>query len=124
MNPVRRVHQFPSRVAAAALILALMPMPWGYYTLLRIVVCSAALYNVVDAYGRGVSSYIWAWLVVVVLFNPLLPVGLGRGVWAAVDLLSCGMFLLWNTGRSTGGSTAGIQTGTAGTTISDERDEK
>ncbi|MBI3098268.1 MAG: hypothetical protein HYY93_08520 [Planctomycetes bacterium] len=77
-------------------------MPFGYYTFLRLVLCAS----------RGVGCYVavqsrsqaWPWVYGVgcLLYNPLIPVHLGRGAkgtWillnaAAVALLWIGVYLL------------------------------
>ena len=77
-----------ARIAAIILLLwALARHPYGYYTLLRFVVCG------VSAYGAYFSSEIiinkgWAWIfgIIAILFNPIIPIHLDRDTWAVIDV--------------------------------------
>ena len=74
-------------VASALLVWALAKHPYGYYTLLRFVVCCTASYGTFIAVRS--KKVAWAWIlgVVAVLFNPILPVHLERSTWAVIDVL-------------------------------------
>ena len=75
-------------VPAALLLVALLPLPYGFYVLLRLVVCGAAALLTYDECRLcgGVSG--WAMLLagVALLFNPLIPVHLTREIWAPIDI--------------------------------------
>jgi Family of unknown function (DUF6804) len=75
-------------IPVALLLLATARMPYGYYTLLRIVVCLFAVCVAITewdagALGRGVSI---AFGVVALLFNPLVPIFLKRATWHYIDI--------------------------------------
>lgn len=75
-------------VAVALLLLALLPLPYGFYVLLRLVVCGAAALLTYDEYrscGR-VSGWATVLAGVALLFNPLIPVHLTRQIWAPIDI--------------------------------------
>jgi len=90
-------------VPAVMCLVALLPMPYGFYTLLRLVVTIAA---VLVAYGwpqRDRSSFVpFAFGGIAILFNPLIPVYLSRIVWAQIDLTVAAAFLLamWREGKT------------------------
>ena len=73
-------------VASVLLFWALERHPYGYYILLGWAVCG------VSAYSAYISTTInripWAWFfgIVALLFNPLIPVRLGRTTWAYIDV--------------------------------------
>lgn len=71
-------------VAIVMLVLSFAPMPIGYYTLLRIVVCGAAAYL---AYESGNGPWRWIWGAIAIVFNPIFPLYLGRDIWRVVDAL-------------------------------------
>lgn len=83
-----------ARVISVILLLwALDRHPYGYYTLLRFVVCG------VSAYGAYFSSEIiirkgWAWIfgIIAILFNPIIPIHLDRGTWAVIDVIVAAVF--------------------------------
>jgi hypothetical protein len=77
-------------------------MPYGFYTLLRLVVTITAG---LVAYGwlqrdRG-SVVPFAFGGIAILFNPLIPVHLSRAAWAPIDLVVAAAFLLamWRDGK-------------------------
>ena len=75
------------------LILALASLPYGYYTLLRIVVCLCAFLIAHGSYSKERGS-IWAPVFVGVglLFNPIIPVHLSRSIWATIDIACAAIF--------------------------------
>lgn len=82
-------------VPIVALLIALMPLPYGYYILLRWLVCAAALWAVYvdwEVSGKSVSTWTILMAVVAVLFNPIAPIFMDRAVWAFVDVGVAGMF--------------------------------
>jgi hypothetical protein len=77
-----------ARIAAAIMLfLALGRLPYGYYTLLRFVVCGTAAYGAYFA-STEQKKPAWAWIfgIIAVLFNPLIPIHLTRDIWAVIDV--------------------------------------
>lgn len=75
-------------VPAAMLVVAVFPLPYGYYTLLRLVVCVAAsvlVWQELRARG-GVSAWTVGLALVALLFNPIVPIYLDREAWLPIDL--------------------------------------
>lgn len=90
----RRPHLIPAVIAALMLLAALGDWSYGYYQLLRFVVCGAGAYAAWLSYHF--SKYVWAvWLFgfVAILFNPLAPVHLSREIWQLVDLACAVLFI-------------------------------
>ena len=75
-------------VPTALLLLALLPFPYGFYTVLRLVVCSTAVLLTYDEYR--LCGRVSGWAIVlagfVLLFNPLIPIHLTREIWAPIDV--------------------------------------
>ena len=76
----------PAGVAAVMLVAALAKWPYGYYQLLRLVTCGAAAYGAYVSHSMGKSAWLWAFVLVAVLFNPVFPVHLSREVWQPLDV--------------------------------------
>ena len=70
-------------VPAALLLGALAPWPDIYFTILRIVVCVAAIWLAVLEYQRFYIVGPWAILLIVcaVLINPIAPIALTPQLW-------------------------------------------
>ena len=80
---------------ATMLLVALADLPYGFYTLLRVVVCAAAVLLVFHEVrpSRRCSGWTVVLTGMVILFNPLFPVGLPREQWAPIDA-SCAIVLV------------------------------
>ena len=87
--PVRTVmHPAVWLLPAGLLAIAPLPLPYGYFVLLRLVVCSAVgLLTYYDCRVRGrVSGWAITMAGIALLFNPLIPVHLTRDIWIPIDL--------------------------------------
>lgn len=76
-------------IAALAALLAVASLPYGYYVLLRWVVCPVAAYTALQAAKLPAKGWSWVFGVLALVFNPILPVHLTREVWPVVDLAAC-----------------------------------
>lgn len=78
--------RFVVQACALALILAALPMPYGYYSLLRLVSCAVfgiAAYTVRRRHSRVV---VWVYGFCALLFNPIFKVYLPKSIWVFLDL--------------------------------------
>jgi len=74
-------------VPVGALGLALLPMPIGYYTLLRIIVCGSLAYLAYRSYkAKDAEGWILLLGGCAFIFNPIAPIFLGRGLWMLMDI--------------------------------------
>ena len=90
----RRPHLIPCIVAAVALLAALGDWPYGYYQLLRFVVCGVSVYVAVVAYGFKSLWATWLFGGIAVLFNPLAPIHLSRALWQPIDFACALLFVV------------------------------
>jgi hypothetical protein len=90
------MHAFAAaRIGTGAmLVLALARHPYSYYTLLRWVVCGVGVYSVFQAIHSKKYGWAWAFGIVSLLFNPMLPVHLDRATWAVVDIAVAALFFI------------------------------
>jgi hypothetical protein len=89
-----RPHAVPAIIAAVALFAALGEWPYGYYTLLRLVVCGAGAYTAFVMHEWHRPALAWLFGFIAVLFNPIFTVHLSRGLWQPIDALCGVVFLL------------------------------
>ena len=70
------------------LLLATERMPYGYYTLTRIVVCGFALFLAFVGWEDGVLRRVWSAILcgIALLFNPIIPIYLSRRIWYDFDV--------------------------------------
>ena len=88
-----RPHLIPCIVAAVALLAALGDWPYGYYQLLRFIVCGVSAYVAVIAYGWKRQWATWLFGAMAVLFNPLAPIHLSRDLWQPIDFACALLFV-------------------------------
>ena len=82
----------PCIVASLMLILALLDMPYGYYTLLRLVVCGMGVFVAIFAYNSRKFWAVYLFGFIAVLFNPLVPIHLDREIWRGIDIVCAVLF--------------------------------
>lgn len=66
--------------------------PYGYYILLRWIVCGTAAYGTFKAVELE-SGWVWTLGIIALLFNPILPVYLSREIWAPIDVTTGIIFI-------------------------------
>lgn len=81
-------------IPAIALVIAVLPLPYGYYTLLRLLITAFAVFLAYVEYDKQKTLTGWAtgFIAVALLFNPLVPIHLSRSSWFFLDLISAGLF--------------------------------
>ena len=84
-------------IPSAMLFLALFPLPYGYYILLRLVICVVSGYICFDEYNirQSVSMWVIVFGFFSLLYNPLVPFHLGRLIWAPVNVITA-IFLIFH----------------------------
>ena len=80
-------------ISAAMLFLGSIPLPYGYYMLLRLVACGVFAYAAFVSYIRKNQTLPWVYGLLAVLFNPLIKIHLPKEVWMVVDV-GAGILLL------------------------------
>ena len=78
-------------VGIAALAIALLPLPYGYYTLLKVVMCGLFSYLAYLSWQSGGQELTWVCGVIVAIYNPFVPIHLGREVWVLVNIATMGV---------------------------------
>ena len=83
-------------VLAIALLLCLVPMPYGYYMLFRIVATILFVIFARQYYLAKKEELAITFGVLALIFQPLIKISLGRGVWNMVDVVVAILLLaLW-----------------------------
>lgn len=81
---------------ALMLFACLLPMPYGYYVLVRFVAMAAFVWLAYDNYSKGKKPLVFTFASLALLFQPFAKIALGRTMWNVVDvvvgLLLIGLF--------------------------------
>jgi ABC-type Fe3+-siderophore transport system permease subunit len=88
------VSIFVRLIVAGLLIWALARHPYGYYTLLRWIVCASVGYLLYVAYDLRKTPWVWIFGAIAVLFNPIIPIYLTKSTWAPIDAISAGIVVI------------------------------
>lgn len=82
-------------ICAAFLLLALIDLPIGYYTFLRIIVTIGAIAIIVKEFENGFNFWVVAFGIIAILFNPLIPVYLNdKDAWMPIDIIAAVLFII------------------------------
>ena len=92
MNGATLQLSVAGKLTIGVLLVAVLPLPYAYYMFLRwVVILSAGLHLALAAQRR-----IWGGAAVcagiALLFNPIAPVYLSKGVWAVLDIAAAALF--------------------------------
>ena len=81
---------------AGLLFAAALPLPYGFYSFLRIAVCAFSIAVTFAIYSETSRFTLWCaiLLAIAALFNPFIPVHLSKSVWSVLDVVAGALFLL------------------------------
>lgn len=87
-EPSNNLKAFTPHILAMALLLwALVPYnPYGYYSVMRWIVCATFIYLAVKSHEQQQQTWVWAWGVVAGIYNPIFPVHATREFWSLVNI--------------------------------------
>ncbi len=88
----KRARIITTIIVSVLLLIAILPLPYGYYTFLRWATCSMAAYIAYVSYQRGAKWLLWIFVPIAVLFNPILPIHLSKEIWQPIDFASAIIF--------------------------------
>lgn len=83
-------------IVCGVLLLIAIPnwLPYGFYILLRWIVCAMSIYV---AYGFS-KSKLKGWMLIfgaiAFLFNPIFPIYLSKNIWILIDLIAAILFFI------------------------------
>jgi hypothetical protein len=62
--------------------------PYGYYMLMRIVICGICAFLAFRALKFGNEIWVWILGVTAVIYNPIFRIHLTREIWSAVNIVT------------------------------------
>ena len=82
-----------NKILAALLFLAVLPLPYVYYEILRVAVCLGVIFTLVKEWPLLEGQTKGALIVIAVLFNPFSPIYLSKIIWVVIDIIT-GVYLI------------------------------
>lgn len=81
-------------LCSCLLFIGLLNLPTGFYTFLRIIVTIGAIAVLINEFEKGLNFWILVFVVIIIIFNPLVPVYLNdKSAWVPIDII-CGLLFL------------------------------
>ncbi|MFC1771175.1 DUF6804 family protein [Candidatus Margulisiibacteriota bacterium] len=81
-------------IAILTLLFALADNPYGYYQLLRWFICGLSAYLAYQNYSHNRNVWLWIFVCIAVLFNPIAPIHLNRETWQPIDIFVAILFFI------------------------------
>ena len=88
-----RPHLIPALIAGILLCIGIFPLPYGYYQMLRWIVCIIAVFITYISFNL---SKVWAaavFVVIAILFNPIFTIHFEKEAWQWIDA-ACGALFI------------------------------
>lgn len=83
-------------IAAVLLFIALLNLPIGFYTFMRIGVTIVSILLIKQEIGKGINTWVILFGIITITFNPILPIYLGsKSSWIPIDAISGIIFLAY-----------------------------
>ncbi len=92
-------------ICSGLLLLAIIQLPSGFYTFLRIAITLVSVLVIINEYQSGINFWVIIFGIILILFNPLIPVYLyDKEKWIPIDIVISIVFgvkvLTYNTSNS------------------------
>ena len=68
--------------------------PYGYYNLLRLVVCGTGAFLAVISHKSENTAWAWTMGIVAFIFNPIFPIHLNKEIWIVIDIATAVIFIV------------------------------
>ena len=76
------------------LVMAVLPLPYGYYMLLRLLITASAAYVAYKNFNKEMPVWGIVFVIVALLFNPLYVVHFDKTLWVIIDILVASLFFI------------------------------
>lgn len=74
--------------------LAILNLPYGYYTFLRVATLICSGFVIMNFYylSKFENPYIYGAILILILWNPIFPIYMERSTWVFFNLMACIFF--------------------------------
>ncbi len=80
--------------SSIALLIAVLPLPYGYYMLLRLLITASAAYVAYKNFNKEIPTWGVVFVAVAMLFNPVYLVHFDKALWAILDIAVAALFFI------------------------------
>ena len=82
-----------NKIIACLCFIAVLPLPYSYYMLLRPIACLGLIFLLVKDWKRLADEDKAICIVIAILFNPFMAIHFSKIIWSVIDIVS-GIYLL------------------------------
>jgi len=79
-------------ITSALLLIAVAPMPYGYYQFIRIAITLVASINAFELYNKNKSTLLIVFVLISILYNPIIPIHFSKETWMPINLITAVFF--------------------------------
>jgi hypothetical protein len=79
-------------ISCLLLLIAIAPMPYGYYQFLRITITVVTGINAYDLYQKKQNNWLVAFVAIVILYNPIIVIHLDKAIWKPINIVTAVFF--------------------------------
>ena len=81
-----------NKIVAGLLLFAVLPIPYIYYQLLRIVVTVVASIYAYKFYEDNQMAWVLVFGIIALIWNPIFPIYMDKSVWMILDIVGATVF--------------------------------
>lgn len=81
-------------IPAGMLVVAVLPLPYGYFMFLRLVITAAAAYVAYENFNKDIPVWGIIFVGVSLLFNPFYIVYFDKPLWVVIDIVVAALFFI------------------------------
>jgi len=81
-------------VSSLLLVVAVLPLPYGYFMFLRLAITAAAVYVAYENFNKDIPVWGIIFIGVALLFNPFYTVHFDKALWAVIDIVVAALFFI------------------------------
>ena len=81
-----------NKIVAGLLLIALLPLPYFYYQLLRIVVTVVAAIYAYKFYEDNQMAKVITFGIIALIWNPIFPIYMDKSAWMILDIVGAVVF--------------------------------
>lgn len=85
----------PLLIACLLLLIAIAPMPYGYYQFLRIAVAIVAGMTAFSIFETNKNLSLYVFVAIAILYNPIIIIHFDKATWTPINIITALMFLIF-----------------------------
>lgn len=81
-------------ISFLALLIGIANLPYGYYVMLRFLVCGVSVYGAYISSNINNKFWLWTLGIIALLFNPIIPIHMDKESWVVIDFITAVIMLV------------------------------